>query len=304
MWCSRVHVISLPSDPGIGERLASVMRCAHTSAWYKAFPDGELYMRLPSRVSEPIILTLTTYPEQNRSLMELLFAVEYFNFKGFKELYIVAPYLAYSRQDKEFLEGEVVSGRALLRILTGLGVRKLFVVDIHSDRLKEEFSNLVVNVVPARTFADYVRRAVRPPYVLLAPDMGASKRVEAVAKLLECNHVVVSKFRDRVTGEVTHQIPEEVNMKGVNVVIIDDIISTGGTIVNLAKCLVERGAGDVYVIASHGLFVGDALKRLSSSGVSRVVVLNTVNYRAPSDLVEYLDATEEILESIRNTLEK
>ncbi|MEM2021343.1 MAG: ribose-phosphate diphosphokinase [Zestosphaera sp.] len=299
-----MHVISLPSDPGVGGRLASVMRCTHSRVWYKAFPDGELYLRLPSQVSEPIILVLTTYPEQNRSLMELLFAVEYFSFKGFKELHVVAPYLAYSRQDKEFLEGEVVSGRALLRILTDLGVRKLFVVDIHSDRLKEEFSDLVVNVAPARTFADYVRKTVKPPYILLAPDVGASKRVETIAKLLECNHVVVSKFRDRVTGEVTHRIPEEVNVRGINVVIIDDIISTGGTVVNLVEYLVRQGAGDVYVIASHGLFVGDALKRLSSSGVNRVVVLNTVNYRVSSGLVEYLDVTEEILESVRNTLEK
>lgn len=297
-----MHVISLPPDPGLGEKLATLMKCSHARATYKTFPDGELYLRLPSTAGEPLILVSTTYPDQNRSLMELFFALEYLGSKGFRELYAVVPYMAYGRQDKEFLEGEVVSGRAVLRMLRDLGLRRLFVVDMHSAVLMSEFKDLVVNTLPARTLADYVGRAVRVPRIVIAPDVGASGRAEAIAKLLGCEYAVVSKFRDRITGEVTHRVPEELSLEGFNAVIVDDIVSTGGTVASIAKHLLSRGVEEVHVIASHGLFVGDSLAKLSSSGVRRVAVLNTVSHHVESDLVEYLDVTGELLEPIRNVL--
>lgn len=297
-------MISLPPDPGLGEGLAALLKCGHSRVAYKTFPDGELYLRLPNRVSEPVLLVSTTYPDQNRSLMELFLTLEYLSQKGVRGLYAVIPYVAYGRQDKEFLEGEVVSGRAVLRILKNLGLRKLFVVDMHSDKLVNEFKDLVVNVLPAKTLASYVERAVRTPRIIVAPDVGASRRAEVIANLLKCEYVVVSKFRDRITGEVSHRVPEGLSLEGFNAVVVDDIISTGGTVANIVKHLIGNGVGEVHVIASHGLFVGDSLSKLSSSGVRKIAVLNTVSYRVSSDLVEYLDVVGELLEPLKNVLEE
>lgn len=297
-----MQVISLPSDPGLGERLATLLNYAYSRVAYKTFPDGELYLRLPNRVSEPTILVSTTYPDQNRSLMELFFTLEYLSLKEIRELYAVVPYMAYGRQDKEFLEGEVVSGRAVLRMLKNLGLRKLLVVDMHSDKLVNEFKELVVNVLPAKTLASYVERTVGVPRVIVAPDVGASKRAEAIANILGCEYIVVSKFRDRVSGEVSHRVPEGLSLEGFNAVVVDDIISTGGTVANLVKYLISKGLGEAHVVASHGLFVGDSLSKLISSGVRRVAVLNTLNYRVDSGLVEYLDVVGELLEPLKSVL--
>lgn len=295
-------VLSLPSDPGLGRELSRLLEFRYSEVIYKVFPDGESYLRFPEVSEDEVMLVLTSYPDQNRSLLELFFSVELLSSKGVKEIYAVMPYLAYSRQDKEFLSWEIVSGRAVLKIMKSVGLKKLFVVDLHSEKLLEEFSNLVINVLPIKTFGQYVKSKVEEPYILIAPDVGASKRVKLVAEFLNREYVIVKKFRDRVTGEVVHELPENLDVRGFNAVIIDDIVSTGGTIASVAKYLVSRGAHRIYVLASHGLFISDSLNRLRVSGVDKVAVLNTVNYRLSSDLIEYLDVANEIAEHIKENL--
>ncbi|MGC8975091.1 MAG: ribose-phosphate diphosphokinase [Thermoprotei archaeon] len=297
-------VASLPSDPGLGRGLARSLQARHSDVTYKVFPDGESYLRFPEIIDDEVMLVLTSYPDQNRSLLELFFSVELLSSKGIERVYAVAPYLAYSRQDKEFLSWEIVSGRAILKIVRSAGLKKLFVVDFHSEKLLEEFSDLLINILPVKTFGRYLRENVEEPYILVAPDIGASKRVKLLAEFLNKDYVVIRKIRDRVTGEVAHELPEDLNVRGFNVVIIDDIISTGGTIASIARYLVSKGVHKIYVLVSHGLFVGDSLDKLRASGVSKTVVLNTVKYRLTSNLVEYLDVTDEVAENIRKTLIK
>lgn len=297
-------VISLPSDPGLGRGLARSLQAGYSDVTYKVFPDGESYLRFPEILEDEVMLVLTSYPDQNRSLLELFFSAELLSSKGIERIYAVVPYLAYSRQDKEFLSWEIVSGRAILKIMRSLGLKKLFVVDFHSEKLSEEFSDLLINVLPVKTFGRYLRENVEEPYILIAPDTGASKRVKLVAEFLNKDYVVIRKLRDRVTGEVAHELPEDMNVRGFNTVIIDDIISTGGTIASIARYLVSKGVRKIYVLASHGLFVSDSLDKLRVSGVSKVVVLNTVKHHLTSNLIEYLDVTEEVAENIKKTLTK
>lgn len=295
-------VLSLPSDPGLGYGLGRFLQLKHFEVIHKVFPDGESYLRFPEILDDEVMLVLTSYPDQNRSLLELLFSIDLLSSKGIEKIYAVVPYLAYGRQDKEFLNWEIVSGRAILKIMKNLGLKKLFVVDFHSEKLLEDFSDLVINIVPVKTFGEYLKKNVEEPYVLIAPDLGASKRVKLIAEFLGKDYVVIRKFRDRVTGEITHELPEDLSVRGVNAVIIDDIISTGGTIASIAKYLVSKGVNKVYVLASHGLFVGDSLDKLRVSGVSKSIVLNTVKNRLTSDLIEYLDVTEEVAENIKMKL--
>ncbi|MEM0025004.1 MAG: ribose-phosphate diphosphokinase [Zestosphaera sp.] len=295
-------VLSLPSDLGLGRELARLLNLRYSEVIHKVFPDGESYLRFPEISEDRVMLVLTSYPDQNRSILELFFAIDLLSSKSIKEIYALMPYLAYSRQDKEFLSWEIVSGRAILKVMKSMGLKKLLIVDLHSEKLSEEFSDLVINILPIKTFGQYVKNRVEEPYILIAPDVGASKRVKLVAEFLNKEYVTIKKLRDRMTGEIIHELPEDLDVKGINAVIIDDIISTGGTIANITKYLRSRGARRIYVLASHGLFVGDSLNRLRASGVDKVVVLNTVNYRLTSDLIEYLDVTNEVADYIKKNL--
>ncbi|MFN3267831.1 MAG: ribose-phosphate diphosphokinase [Zestosphaera sp.] len=295
-------VLSLPSDPGLGRELAHFLGSRYSEVIYKVFSDGESYLRFPEVSDDVVMLVLTSYPDQNRSLLELFFSVELLSSKGINKIYAVIPYLAYGRQDKEFLSWEIVSGRAVLKIMKNVGLKKLFVVDFHSEKLLEEFSDLLTNILPIKTFGQYVKNKIEEPYILIAPDVGASRRVKLVAEYLNKEYVIIRKTRDRVTGEITHELPNDLDVRGVNVVIIDDIISTGGTIASIAKYLAKKGTQGIYVLASHGLFIADSLNKLRVSGVNKVAVLNTVRYRLTSDLVEYLDVTGEVAEQVRKNL--
>ncbi|MEO3992828.1 MAG: ribose-phosphate diphosphokinase [Desulfurococcaceae archaeon TW002] len=295
-------VLSLPSDPGLGRELAYLLGSSYFEVTHKVFPDGESYLRFPEVSDDEVMLVLTSYPDQNRSLLELFFSVELLSSKGINKIYAIVPYLAYGRQDKEFLSWEVVSGRVILKMMRYVGLKKLFVVDFHSEKLLEEFNDLVTNILPIKTFGQYVKNNVEEPYILIAPDIGASRRVKLVAEYLKKEYVVIKKLRDRITGEITHELPEDLDMRGVNAVIIDDIISTGGTIASIAKYLTKKGTHRIYVLASHGLFIADSPNKLRVSGVNKVAVLNTVKYRLTSDLIEYLDVTSEVVEQVRKNL--
>ncbi len=296
-------MISLPSGLNLGSELSKFLGLQNVEVIHKVFPDGETYLRLPNlTLEEQVMLVQTLYPEQDRRIVELLYMVETLKSRGVKNIYAVIPYLAYSRQDKEFLEGEVVSVNSLLKLMKCAGVEKVFVVDLHSEVTLHMFKDFIENLIPVKTFAKYLSERVGGNILLVAPDVGALKRVKPLSDTLKTDYIVVSKFRDRVTGQIVHELPTEVNIEKKRVVIVDDIISTGGTISSIAMYFRKLGVNEIYVLASHGLFVGNALEKLNASGVTRVAVLNTTGVKIVHEMIEYLNVSEELANFIKEKL--
>ncbi len=297
-------LLSLPNDVGLGEALGSILRVQHFRAYTKKFPDGEVYLRVPEEVfnAGKVLIIQSLYPDQNTNLLFLLLAVDLLKSKGVKYVSAFVPYLAYARQDREFLMGEAVSVRTVLRLLNSVGLDALITVDIHKEDSLKFFGKKARNLILFDVLASAVRGQVEEPLVV-APDIGASRRAEATAKSLGCRHVIIRKVRDRVTGEVRHELPEGLPVEGVDVIIADDIISTGGTVANIATYLKSRGARKVFVVASHGLFVGEALSKLRSSGIDKVFVLRTVPPRAIGEgFIEYVDLATPVAGYLANEL--
>lgn len=288
-----MKVLSLPGDPGIGPGLADRLGLEHVPVFAKRFPDGEMYLRLTRGVErERVLVVQSMYPAQNDRLLELLLALELLN-RYESEPVLLVTYLAYARQDKEFLEYEAISLRSVLRAVTAQGVRVLVTVDAHNPQAVEEFLSGVsyVNVFPGEVFAEAISREYGGrEMTVIAPDRGAGARALSLAEHLGCGYVVVQKFRDRTTGQVRHSLDSLDDVRGL-AVIVDDIISTGGTIAGIASHLSGRGV-ETVVAASHALLVGDALERLVKSGVRKVYSLPTVPQRFSGvvylDLVPYL----------------
>ena len=292
-----VRVVSLPGDPGLGPELARHLGAAHSTFFSKRFPDGEVYLRLVERVSgDRVLLVQSMYPSQNDRVVESLLALELLERYG-NEVALIAPYLAYSRQDKEFLPGESVSLRSLLKALSSMGLSALVTVDAHNPTAVGEFlgSRRYLNVVPVEVFAEALRSYLARGVTVVAPDQGASERARALAEELGCNYVVVRKSRDKVTGEVTHSLEPLEGLRGVAVV-FDDIVSTGGTVASIASFLTARGV-EVALAVSHALFVGNALEKLTKSGVREVYSIPTVPVRVPG--VRYLELAPHLAKLLR-----
>ena len=298
-------VLSLPgSEPlGIGNKLAEELGVREFKVYSKTFPDGETYVRITDveKLSRDEVLIIQTfYPDQNTRIMEFLLTLDALREVGINEVKAIIPYLAYTRQDKIFLKGEPISIRAILNIFYDLGVREIYTIDVHSPKILEYFKGRLHNIIPSELFAKRLRDMVELDKTLIvAPDEGAKERARLLSKALDTEYVVIKKYRDRVTGEIRHELPKDLYVRGRHIVIVDDIISTGGTLASIARFVRSLGAKEVVAVASHGLFVGNALVKLRNSGISRIILIKTVP-PISNPLLEYLDPTKLFVEVIQS----
>ncbi|NJE07825.1 ribose-phosphate diphosphokinase [Thermococcus sp. M39] len=236
----------------------------------KKFPDGEKYVRVLGE-GEGAIVVQSTYSPQDEHLIELLLLGDALREKGFKKLIAVVPYLAYSRQDRVTKDGEPISIRAVMRAI-GIYYDELYVFDLHNPKTLEFFPKKAVNLSPARAIASYFKDKLGEG-IVLAPDKGALERARAVAEILG---VEFSHFeKKRISPTEVQMTPVNIDVEGKNVLIVDDIISTGGTMIRAANILRKMGAKRIYVAATHGVFAEGAIERVSKA-VDELAVTNTI----------------------------
>lgn len=245
-------------------------------AEFKVFPDGESKFTLSEKVSgKSVLLIQSTHAPVDQHLFQLLLAAHQLSEEGAKVTAVV-PYLAYARQDKEFLPGEGVTLGVIAHLMRSVGVRRLVTVDIHSAEGLALFSFPTYSVSAIPSLVSYVKEKLdlKDP-VVISPDFGSSKRTEAFAQLYGAKFLQLSKTRDRTTGDVSVQ-ESNLAVEGKEVIIVDDIISTGGTVRAAAEAVLKQGAKKALAVCVHGLFVGDAIQKLETAAVGPIVCTNTV----------------------------
>ena len=236
----------------------------------RRFPDGEKYVRVMGSGSEATVISSTFYPQDER-ILELLLIGDALRERGFEKLRAVIPYFAYGRQDRVVKEGEPISVRAVMRAL-GLYYDELYVVDIHNPKTLSYFPGKAVNISPARAITEYFRGKLGEG-IVLAPDRGALRRAKAVAELIGVEYSHFEKHRISPTD--VEMRPVEVDVSGKNVLIVDDIISTGGTMIKASSILKKLGARRIFVGVTHGVFAEGAIERVSKA-VDELAVTNTI----------------------------
>ncbi|WP_297504538.1 ribose-phosphate diphosphokinase [Thermococcus sp.] len=236
----------------------------------KRFPDGEKYVRILGS-SEEVTVVQSTFSPQDEHLIELILMADALRERGVQKLRVVVPYLAYSRQDRVTKDGEPVSVRAILRVLA-VYYDELYVFDLHNPETLRFFPGKAVNLSPARAIADYFGEKLGEG-IVLAPDKGALARAKAVAERLGLEYSHFHKVR--ISPTEVQMKPVDVDVMGKNVLIVDDIISTGGTMVRAANLLREMGAEKVFVAATHGVFAEGAIERVGKA-VDELAVTNTI----------------------------
>ena len=269
-------VIAGPASESLGKELAEKLDLSMSKSEFKVFPDGESKFTCDEKVEgKGVFLVQSTYQPVDQHLFQLMLASHHLSQDGARVTAVV-PYLAYARQDKEFLPGESVTLGVVAHLMRSVGVRRLVTVDIHSAEGLSLFSfpTYSVSAIPGLVEHAKSKMGLRDP-VVIAPDFGSSKRTEAFAKLYGARFLQLSKARDRKTGEVMVN-DSKLDVKGQQVLIVDDIISTGGTVKAAAEAVLAQGAKDVSALCTHGLFVGDAVSRLKKAGVKSIVCTNTV----------------------------
>lgn len=269
-------VLAGPASKELGESVAQKLGIGLLDYDFKIFPDGESKFTFEGNVSgKSVFIIQSTYPPTDQHLLQLFFAAHHLSQEGAR-VTAVAPYLAYARQDKQFLPGEVVSLGVVSHLMRSVGIKRAVTVDIHSMEGLALFSIPVNSVSAIPALASYVKERIRPKNpVVISPDFGSSKRTEAFASLYGAKLFQLEKSRDRKTGEVKVEVAS-LDVRGREVLIVDDIITTGGTVRAATELVMSQGASRVHAICVHALLVGDAYESLTKAGVSSVTATNTV----------------------------
>ena len=272
-----MKIICGPASKQLAEAVAASTGFGRVPVVFKDFPDGESYVRLDGSVSgeDVAIMQTTCPPGQDGRLFQLAFMADAAKRAGARKVTGVVPYLAYARQDKMFLSGEGVSVETVARMLKAAGIDELLTVNIHSEPALTQFGFPAKTVSAIPLLAEYFAKKGHKGAFALSPDKGAMCIAKQAQAVLGGDMGHLDKQRDRYTGQ-TVQTAQGLNVKGQTVIIFDDIISSGGTIVGAAKILRENGAKHVFCACVHGLLIGDAEKRILDAGVEEVVGTDSV----------------------------
>ncbi len=270
------NIVPGPASRDLAEKIGQRMGAKIINVTCKIFPDGESKITLIDKLrNQPVILVQSTYPPVNTHLFQMFMLAHRLSEEG-AEVHAVVPYLAYARQDKEFLKGEIVNMRVLARLFRAMGIKRLTTVDVHSIEGLSNFSIPSYSVSAVPLLAQYVTenfKLIDP--IATSPDFGGSGRVEAFSKILEIDHFVLDKSRDRFSGEVSVKAVD-LDVKGRDAIIVDDMISTGGSMQRASILLKKLGAKRIVAVCTHPLLISDALGKIKQAGVEELIGTNTV----------------------------
>jgi len=273
-----LKIVGGPSSLNLAQKIGEELGIQLVKIRVKRFPDGEFYVKFEENVAgENLLIVQSLYPPQDSHLMELFLILHTARELGAETIRIFAPYLAYSRQDKRYLEGECLSAAMIAEIIEELGADALYTVDVHNENVLKMYKIPIYNLTASGELARYfAKKGLENPLVIAPDDEDlAKKRAKYAAKILNTEWDALEKRRDRYTGEIT-TFTKDLNVRGRDALIIDDIISTGKTVANAAKILKNQGAKRVFVGVSHALLLGDSIRIIMESGVEEIVGTDSV----------------------------
>jgi len=271
-----INLIAGNSSEDLAKKISKKLKANLVKSNVRVFPDGESKITLKGKFTKnKSIIVQSIYPPVDSNLIRALAMVskakEYSN-----EVIIVIPYLGYARQDREFLPGEVVTMKVLGNLFKGAGASKIIVVDIHSKIGLKYFKIKSENISAIPDLAKYFKKIKLKNPLVVSPDQGGKERAKEFAKQFESEFIVLSKTRDRKTGKVKIKTTGLDEVKGRDLILVDDMISTGGSIVKATEFLKKQKCNQVFVACTHALLMNDAEKKIRKAGVSKIISTNTI----------------------------
>lgn len=286
------------SNPKLFKEIAASLGRKLGKIELKKFSDGESIAVLKESVEgEKVILLQSTCNPVNEHLMELLIMGNAALSNGAKEVHAIIPYFGYSRQDRVVDPGEPITAKLVMNLLSASGFSSITTMDIHShataDYSKVPFNNLLF----FPTLLDYIKKTEGEKIVVVAPDGGALKNSQKYADALGTRLCCITKKRS--AAEKIKSMELEGSVDGEDVLIVDDIIGTGGTLIKAAELLKKEGAKRIIVGATHGVFCGEALKNLERSEITQVIVSNTIPQEKKIRKLKIINVAREFADFIK-----
>jgi len=272
---TKFTVIGGDSSSDLAKRIARRLKAPYIKTEKKVFPDGESKITISQIPKKSIIIVVqSTYPPVDTNLLELLNIVSKVQ-KFSSKVFAVIPYMGYARQDREFLDGEIITIRVVGKLLKASGVKKVLTVDIHSKLALKELKISSENVSAMEVLVKHFKKMKMKDPLVVSPDLGGKERAEKFSNLLKTDFIVLKKHRNRKTGKVKI-LSGKVDVKNRDLILVDDMISTGGSIVKASQFLRNQKCRRIFVACTHALLINNAAKKIKSAGVTQIISTNTI----------------------------
>ena len=269
-------IISDDQNSPLAKKISLDLHAEYKNIELRIFADGESKIRLDNMAKKNCIIVHSTYPPTDQHLMQLFMIMYKCKEDGANDICVVSPYLAYTRQDKVFVDGEIITINLVGKILACLGITKLITIDSHKpNALNYSFATIDLTAIPS--LSSYVKHnlTMNNP-IVISPDEGGIERAKKFAGLINANSLSLVKTRDRFTGDVSISLLDQGPLKNCDALIVDDMISTGASIMKTIELLKKYRIGDVYAICTHALLLDDAKQKLLNAGIKEVISTNSI----------------------------
>ena len=265
------------SNKALSKNIAKYLKSKLVNSSIRKFSDGEIYVEINENIrGNSIFIIQSVSSPANDNLMELLLCIDALKRSSAKNITAVIPYFGYARQDRKVVPRTSISAKLVSNLITNAGADRVVTVDLHAGQIQGFFDIPVDNLFATPIFAKHIKRKIKTKNLIcVAPDVGGVERARALGKKLDVGLAIVDKRRPSPGKSQVMNVIGNVNNKVC--ILIDDIIDSGGTIINAAHALLRRGAKEVHVYATHGVFSGDAVKNIRNSKIKNLVITDSID---------------------------
>ena len=272
-----MKLLSGNSNNILSKKISKYLKSKLINSSIRKFADGEIYIEINENIrGNSIFIIQSISSPANDNLMELLLCIDALKRSSAKNITAVIPYFGYARQDRKVVPRTSISAKLVSNLITKAGADRVVTVDLHAGQVQGFFDIPVDNLFCTPIFARHVKKNIKSRNIIcVAPDVGGTERARALGKSLDVGLAIVDKRRPAPgKSQVMNVIG---NVKDKTCIIVDDIIDSGGTIINSAKALKDRGAKEVYVYITHGVFSGEAVKKIQQSTIKKLVITDSID---------------------------
>ena len=274
----QLRIISGSANKSLSKEVAEKLKIELTPIVIRRFSDGEIYIRILESVLGCVVFVLQpTSPDTNLNLMELLVTIDALKRSSPQRITAVIPYYGYCRQDKKIAAREPITAKLVAKMIEAAGVHRVMTFELHVPQVQGFFDIPSDNLDLIPIYAEHILSKKLKDIVFVAPDVGGAARARHLARVLHAPIAIIDKRRPKPGIAKVENVIGDVKNK--TVVIIDDIIDTAGTITEAVTILKKHGAKDIYVLATHPVLSGPAIKRLQKSPIKEIIVTNTIELK-------------------------
>lgn len=282
----QVKIFSGSTSRIFAERLATAYGQPLGDLTFQRFSDGEFQTSYEETVRGSTIFLVQSTPPPSDTLFELLLMVDAAKRASAKEIIAVMPYFGWARQDRKDKPRVAIGAKLVADMLHTAGVNRIMTMDLHADQIQGFFDVPVDHLYASTLFIPYIESLHLPNLTMAAPDMGGSKRANAYAKHLKSEIVICYKQRSK--ANIVDSITAIGEMEGKNIVLLDDLIDTGGTLCKAAEMMLDRGALSVRALCTHAVLSGKAYENIEKSKILELIVTDTIPLKQESPKIKVL----------------